>query len=375
MNENQKSQSIKVLLVEDNTDDVLIIKKMFSEIRKVDFELVCADRLQTAIEYCSERKFDVMLLDLGLPDSQGLDTFYKANTQIPETPIIVLSGLDDADIALKAVHEGAEDYLVKHTYNPSMFVRVVRYAIERYQMLRELDRKNKELLKLDKMKTEFIAIVSHELRTPLTGIIGSAQTMMRLKLTDEQKEHSLKIIYSEGKRLNLLIEQLLNISKIESGRFSLRIDFISIPEIVEKTLSITPIPEGVQVKVNFPDKFPQIDGDRNGIEQVLINILTNAVKYTPPGGKITVEGKEETDSVIVSIQDMGPGIKKEEISRIFEKFYRVDDAVSQKTRGSGLGLSIAKGIVELHGGKIWVESAEGKGSKFIFSIPKKYKKE
>jgi two-component system sensor histidine kinase VicK len=106
---------------------------------------------------------------------------------------------------------------------------------------------------------------------------------------------------------------------------------------------------------------------------VITNILSNAVKYTPEGGEITIEGKEESDSVIISIQDTGPGIKKEALGRIFDKFYRGDDTVSRRKTGSGLGLSIAKGIVEAHGGKIWVESEDGKGSRFSFSLPKEYK--
>lgn len=155
----------------------------------------------------------------------------------------------------------------------------------------------------------------------------------------------------------------------------MQIDFINIPEVVEETLDTIPIPEGIQVKVNFPEKFPHIDGDSDRIEQVLTNILSNAVKYTPAGGEITIEGKEETASVIISIRDTGPGIKKEELGKIFEKFYRGDNNIARKKSGSGLGLSIAKGIVEAHGGKIWVESEEGKGSRFSFSLPKEYKED
>mgnify|MGYP001608904562 CR=1 FL=1 len=244
---------------------------------------------------------------------------------------------------------------------------------ELIEKTKELEEVNKKLMEVDKRKTEFISIVSHELRTPLTGIIGFAQTLMRLKLNDEQKEHYIKIIYSEGKRLALLIEDFLDISKIESGRFALQIDFVNISELVEETLDTISIPEGIQVKVNFPSNFPSIDGDGGRIEQVITNILSNAIKYTPEGGEITIEGREENNSVIISIQDTGPGIKKEALGRIFEKFYRGDDAVSRRKTGSGLGLSIAKGIVEAHGGKIWVESVEGKGSRFSFSLPKEYK--
>ena len=237
----------------------------------------------------------------------------------------------------------------------------------------QFEESNKKLIELDKLKSEFVSMVSHEMRTPLSGIIGFAQTMSKLKLTDEQKEKYLKIIYSEGKRLSSLIEDFLDISKIESGNFGLKVDFVNIPELVGERISAFEVPEGLQIEVNFPTDFPLIDGDSDRIEQVFMNILSNAIRYTPAGGKITVEGKNEKDTVVISIRNTGLGMKKEDLTKVFDKFYRADDIVSKRRKGSGLGLAIAKGIVEAHGGKIWAESETGKGSSFIFILPREYK--
>jgi len=239
----------------------------------------------------------------------------------------------------------------------------------------QLEESNKKLMELDKLKSEFVSVVSHELRTPLSGIIGFSQTMLRLKLTDEQKEKYLRIIYSEGKRLSSLIEDFLDISKIESGNFGLQVDFVNIPELVGERISTFEVLERVEIETSFPADFPLIDGDSGRIEQVIMNILSNAIKHTPSGGKITIEGKSEKDSVVISIRNTGPGMKKEDLTRVFDKFYRADDVVTRRQRGSGLGLAIAKGIVEEHGGKIWAESEVGKGCSFIFILPKEYKED
>ncbi|MDD5686478.1 MAG: HAMP domain-containing sensor histidine kinase [Elusimicrobia bacterium] len=233
----------------------------------------------------------------------------------------------------------------------------------------KLEESNKNLIELDKRKSEFVSMVSHELKTPLTNIIGFAQTMLSLKSNVDEQRQYLEIINLEGKRLATLVDEFLDISKIEVGNFKLQISRVNIPNLVKEAINITNVPEGIQIELNFFADFPMIYGDDNKIKQVIINILANAIRYTPKGGNISIRGESENDSVIVSIQDTGPGIKKEELEKVFEKFYRSDDEVSKKSTGSGLGLAIVKSIVEAHKGKIWAESEEGKGSKFVFILP------
>lgn len=234
----------------------------------------------------------------------------------------------------------------------------------------ELEESNKKLKELDNLKSEFVSLVSHELRTPLTAIIGFAKANRTLDLTEKQKRKYLLIIENEGKRLAKIIEDFLDISKIESGKFVLDITDIDVPELISEIINSIKIPENIKINVELSKNFPKLYADRNRLKQVIINIIGNALKYTLSGGKITICGEYTDEDIIISIKDDGPGIKKEELEKIFNKFYRGNDDVSSENEGSGLGLSISKGIIEMHKGNIWAESEFGKGSKFIFSLPR-----
>jgi signal transduction histidine kinase len=235
----------------------------------------------------------------------------------------------------------------------------------------QLEQSNQRLVALDKLKSEFVSIVSHELRTPLTGIIGFAQTLQTVPLPEPQKEKYLKIIESEGKRLAYLVEEFLDISKIDSGNIDLRMDRISLAEVIRETIGALNIPGGIAIECSLPDDPLPAEGDKNRMKQVLMNIVDNALRYTRPSGKIVITGKSAADAIVVSVQDEGPGIPTEQLDKIFQKFFRGMDEISRKSKGSGLGLAIAKGIVESHRGTIWVESHVGKGSTFHFSIPRR----
>jgi len=235
----------------------------------------------------------------------------------------------------------------------------------------ELEESNKKLKELDRLKTEFVSLVSHELRTPLTAIIGFAKANRTLDLSEKQKRKYLLIIENEGQRLAKLIEDFLDISKIESGKFVLNTINIDIPILIDEIINSIKIPKNIKIDIDFLNNFPKLHADRNRIKQVVINIIGNALKYTPSGGKITINGGYTSENITISVKDEGPGIKKEELEKIFEKFYRGKDDISSESEGTGLGLAISKGIIEMHKGKIWAESEFGKGSVFIISLPVK----
>jgi len=231
-----------------------------------------------------------------------------------------------------------------------------------------LEDSNKKLKELDKLKSEFVSMVSHELRTPLTAIIGFSNTLSNLKLSDEQKEKYLKIIESEGKRLAGLIEDFLDISKIELGIISSKMTRLNIAELIKETIERIKIPCDIKIEMNFLPDSLYVFGDRDRIKQVILNITDNAIRYSKPGGKIFITAEKTMDEITVSIKDEGPGIKKEDLKKVFDKFFRSKDSIAQKSRGSGLGLAIVKGIIEMHNGKIWAESEPGKGAAFYFSL-------
>jgi two-component system phosphate regulon sensor histidine kinase PhoR len=230
------------------------------------------------------------------------------------------------------------------------------------------------LKELEKIRQDFVANVSHELRTPLTTIKGYTETLLDGALKDEVAPQFLQVIQKHADRLTKIVEDLLALSKIESKEFYLKWEPLPLSELIDDVSDF--VKEAAQKKKmsisrSITPSSIKTTGDRNYLEQVFINLLDNAVKYTPEGGEISISAVEKGQREIqVSIQDNGIGIPQEDLSRIFERFYRVDKGRSQELGGTGLGLSIVKHIIQAHGGRIWAESQLGKGSTFYFTLPK-----
>lgn len=229
-----------------------------------------------------------------------------------------------------------------------------------------------DIKELDKMKSEFLNMVSHELRTPLTPIQVYSELMMTRKLTDEKIKNYATIINKETQRLGSLIGDLLDLSRIESGKgLSLSLEEVDFTEII-RTVAETfkSASEKHTIILNIPEKSEKIFVDRNKMIQVMTNLMSNAVKYSPNGGKIYIALEEKNDKIYVSVKDEGLGISKDDLPHIFEKFYRAKTDDVKKIGGTGIGLPIVKYILELHNGGIEVESEYGKGSTFTFYVPK-----
>ena len=239
----------------------------------------------------------------------------------------------------------------------------------------EKKRYERRLKELDKMKSDFVSNVSHELRTPLTSIKGSVENMLD-GLTGSLNEKQIRYlvrIKSNTDRLSRLINDLLDLSRIESGRVEVRPTRLPLTALAEEVAEhLKPLATEKLIRIEVPCSDPSATAwaDRDKVTQVLVNLIGNAVKFTPPEGKVTVVlEKNDNDYVQISVADTGPGILPEETNKIFSKFYQVTNIAKQKPRGSGLGLAISKALVEMHGGKIWVESEVGRGSTFYFTLP------
>jgi PAS domain S-box-containing protein len=227
---------------------------------------------------------------------------------------------------------------------------------------------------LDRMKAGFVSSVSHELRTPLVAIDKSIALILN-KTTgpiSPQQEEFLTIAQRNLKRLGRLIDDLLDLSKLEAGKMQLKRKPSSLVEAAResiKTVENWAKTKSISIEQEFQDGIPELNIDPDRMIQVFNNLLSNAIKYTLAGGFIRTEIKGNNKEVEVSVKDNGIGIPKEELSKVFEKFYQVGERVSTDVSGTGIGLSVAKEIVVLHGGKIWVESDRGQGAKFIFTLP------
>jgi len=239
----------------------------------------------------------------------------------------------------------------------------------------EKKRYERRLKELDKMKSDFVSNVSHELRTPLTSIKGSVDNMLD-GLTGSLNEKQIRYlnrIKSNTDRLSRLINDLLDLSRIESGHVEVRPTNLPLTALAEEVAEhMKALAAEKLIRIEIPPADPKVTAwaDRDKVTQVLINLISNAVKFTPRDGKITVAlEKNGSDYIQISVADTGPGILPEERNRIFSKFYQVANVDKQKPKGSGLGLAISKALVEMHGGKIWMESEVGKGSTFYFTLP------
>jgi signal transduction histidine kinase/HAMP domain-containing protein len=247
----------------------------------------------------------------------------------------------------------------------------IAIAIERAQLARQAEDAH-ALHEADRLRSEFISSVSHELRTPLTLIKGYSTSLLRQNVhwDEETQREFLQIVDEKTDQLRDLIDKLLQSAKLEAGALKLEKEPVLLPRVARRVADDM-VTEGNnhQVLFRFPESFPVVEADAQCMEQVLRNLVENAVKYSPEGGEIVVSGEVEKDHVVVSVSDEGVGVPPESRDKIFERFYRVESPSTRGTRGSGLGLSITKGHVEAHGGKVWVDSNGGRGSRFSFSLP------
>ena len=230
-----------------------------------------------------------------------------------------------------------------------------------------------ELRRLERVRRDFVANVSHEFRTPLTAIQGFAETLLAGAIDDPQnRTRFLEIILEHSRRLARLTEDLLMLSKMDAERLELEIRRLSVSQLIESCLETAQrraAEKDLRISVNTPQRLPDIAGDRRRLAEVLQNLLDNAIQYTLPGGQIMLSAEAVEDEVVLTVSDTGIGIPQADQPRIFERFYRVDVARSREAGGTGLGLAIAKHLVEVHGGRLWVDSEVGQGSQFHFSVP------
>jgi len=525
----ERPEPIKVLLVEDSPGDARLIREMLKEVGTGQFELAHVERLDDGLEHLAREPFDVLLLDLNLPDSVRLDTLSRACAHTSEVPIVVLTILADVALGVKAVQKGAQDYLVKEQVTPDLLARSIRYAIERkragealrkahdqleirvqertaelaaaneelrmeiaerrraeeqlrqYQLIVEaandalfikdlqsrytvvnsrllelfgsipreqvIGKSDNELMPLEhalhnvrddqevlksgkqrdfikknviegrdywfhttkiplrddagsiiglvgiarditerkraeeaqkellRMKDEFIDNVSHELRTPLFSIQGFVGLILQRRVPDPKvQQEFLTRVAQQTDRLAALVDDLLDLSRLEKGRLELQREPTQVAEIVERVVAQLvhmAKEKGITLSTRMDARLPTLEADPRRVEQVLVNLVGNAIKFTPSAGRIAVGATLKDNELVVHVTDTGIGIPPQAMPHLFTKFYRVDGSATTPTGGVGLGLHISKLLVEAHGGRIWAESELDRGSTFSFTLPLK----
>jgi signal transduction histidine kinase len=246
-------------------------------------------------------------------------------------------------------------------------------AIQNARLFREVEQKSRELEAASRHKSEFLANMSHELRTPLNAIIGFSEVLyerMFGEINEKQAEYIADILES-GRHLLSLINDVLDLSKIEAGRMELELNDFDLPDAIENTLTLVrerAMRRRIDLQVSIDEHLGVVCADERKVKQVLLNLLSNALKFTPEGGRIQVQAAVSNGTAQISVTDTGVGIAAEDQTALFEEFRQVGTA-SKKVEGTGLGLAISRKFVELHGGRIWVESQAGTGSTFAFTLP------
>lgn len=233
----------------------------------------------------------------------------------------------------------------------------------------ELERANQELRALDHLKSEFVSMVSHELRAPLTNINGSVELLMSEGGFEPSQRTMLQIIRDQTQRLTRLVQGILNVSRIEAGRLQLRQENLDVGELIRRVAqnitAATPRP----LRVDLPDERLVAWADADRVEEVLTNLIDNAFKYSAPETEVRIAGHTVSEGIVIAVSDSGVGIPADQLDRIFEKFHRVEQGDNRETYGHGLGLYIARGLIEALGGRIWAESTPGQGATFYFTLP------
>ncbi len=376
------SDSIKVLLIEDNPGDARLITRMLDDARArgLAFELTWAQDLPAGMEHLRSRGADVVLLDLGLPGSSGLETLqllFAHGRQVPT--LVVLSGLTDEDVAVQALQSGAQDYLVKGQVDSATLLRAIRYAIGRHQAEEALKARTVELVAAkekaevaNRAKSVFLANMSHDLRTPLNGILGFSQILQLDRSLTPKQVRYIDTIRQSGEHLLTLIDDILDLAKIEAGKLELfpcDVDLRSflqgIADIIRVKAEQKP---GLEFVCQFAASLPQIVRiDDTRLRQVMLNLLDNAVKFTDRG-QVTLRVEFTPVSRLrVEVSDSGVGMSEEQLRLIFRPFEQVGDA-RRRRAGTGLGLVTSREFVRLMGADIQVSSRLGSGSSFSFEL-------
>jgi len=363
-----------VLLIEDNAGDADLLRLRLLE-GGSQVDVSCVDRLSSALAFVAQQPPAVVVLDLTLPDSHGPETFRRLHEQAPGVPVVILTAVDDEEIAVKAVQLGAQDYLLKSQVDGKQLARSIRYAVERQALLTSLETSRQQQLQF---KNEFLSHVSHEMRTPLTSIYQFSSILwdgLAGAVSAEQRDHLGTILKSVG-QLQAMIHDLLEATRTQSGKVRIEPHGMEVAEIMQQAITLlknSAQQKQISLELEVEPSLPLAYADGDRVLQVLINLIGNAIKFTSEGGAIVARaGLVEIDPgfIYVSISDTGRGISPEAKPSIFERLYQAPEAQDNSRTGLGLGLYIAKELVELHGGRIWVNSQLGEGSTFTFTLPR-----
>ncbi|MCK5546456.1 MAG: response regulator [Rhodospirillaceae bacterium] len=374
---NLPSGSLNILLVEDSSTSAMLVHSVLEGGDEVHgkFAITHCKTLAEAISFLKKEGFDLVLLDLTLPDSSGLETLSRVRTAAPDIAIVVLTATDDESIGLEALQIGAQDYLIKDETYPKLLKRSVSYAKERFLIEKSLRNARDKSDTANQAKSNFLASMSHEFRTPMNAILGFGQMLTYNKASplDQTQQEYVDIILRSGEHLLDLINDTLDLAKIEAGIAEIILESLDIASLINECISlVSPLAKkrSITISIDASGAAPmQVLADGTRLKQVLINLFSNGIKYNNENGKLSITASQAgNDWVRVNVTDSGNGIAAENFEKIFVAFSRLESE-SSEIEGTGIGLAVTKELVERMGGKIGLESTVGKGSTFWIELP------
>ncbi len=403
----------KILYVEDDPGSQTLVSRVLAA---EGYRVVLANNGLEGIDVATREQPDLILMDINIGDLDGyaVTTKLRSIEELQHVPIIALTANVLKGDRERALIAGCDGYISK-PIDVDEFPRQIaaflqghretvpsdqqvdyltRYSQQLVEHLEakvlELKKANRELQRLEKMKSDFIILSAHELRTPLTTAYGYARMLLTLEALKGDEEEGKQVqffaqkIFNAINRLNEVVNDILNIALIQSNQMKLEIEMVSLEKVVNSALiELNPLEKGRDLIINIDPPLatlPPVEGDENRLRQVFWNLLSNAVKFTPDGGSIHVDGRADETHVYIQVKDSGIGVPKEDQAKIFDSFYVTRDTAYHSSSkvafsggGMGIGLSIVRGIVEAHHGDVWVESSgiPGEGANFVVKLPRK----
>lgn len=362
----------RILLVEDEPGYARFLREVLREAVHDEHHVTSIGSLDQAVQLLRSEPFDIVLLDLGLPDADGTEALTAVSAAAPAVPIVVLSALNDVEVAIESMRLGAQEYMVKGQSEHLLLPRAMRYAIERKRLQDAATSARAEAERANRVKDEFLAMLGHELRNPLAPIVTGLSLMRESEGREFEQQRA--IVERQVQHVVRLVDDLLDVSRIAQGKMELQRAEVDLAEVVDDGLEISrPLLEGRQhsLAVALPRGELLVFGDRFRLAQVVSNLLTNAAKYSDPGGKITITGRRENEQVELRVRDEGVGMTPDLLGRVFDLFEQGARSLDRSAGGLGLGLAIVKNLVGLHGGSVTACSdGPGLGSQFVVRLPR-----
>lgn len=370
-------------------DDDPFVRALLSEILEdKGYAVLEADSGRSALEvYHKHQNLDLIISDMNMDEMDGLEFIKEFRKLSTEIPVIILTVNTEITVALEAIRSGASDYILKDENIQETVILALDKTLEKQELKKqnmqliqdlakkneELEKSNKELVELNILKNRFLGIAAHDLRSPIGGIKGIIEILMRQMEGESTEKHlrKLELVHNTTKEMLALLNDLLDISIIESGKLDLEIETASLNHIIGDRIRIHWIladKKQISLSVNFSET-PEIACDIKRIAQVFDNLMSNAVKFSPKRTTIEIHLYHDDQMVYLKVKDEGPGISEEDQARVFDEFEKIGTPVTGNETSTGLGLAISKRIMEAHSGFLHLESKPGQGATFTFALP------